>query len=239
MEYANSIIRSRKLKLILPGFFILIILATYLYIQFIGYIDLLDHLLAIGLSGLIITYFLSVKLYSWPVSSFLIVFLGMFFKKEHWPYANYLLTCGTLFLGILSFWNSEKFMVTFRNNAFLKWIGCIAGIIVTVFMIGLLAGYQHLPGRVWFSYSGCIMFILLVLAIVFTLPNSNYIEWSLIERKVFFRTVLMPMIFVFALITLMFVFTDTFNSIIGRKTVYAPWETYQYELFNIEGIPHY
>jgi hypothetical protein len=45
------------------------------------------------------------------------------------------------------------------------------------------------------------------------------------------------MIFVFALITLMFVFPDTFNAIIGRKTISLPWEVNGYELFNIEGIP--
>lgn len=239
MEYTNSIIRSRKLKLIIPGFFFLLLLGSSLYIIFIGYPDLLDTLLAIGLWGLIIACFLSSKLYSWPVLSFLLVFMGMFFKKQHWQFASVLMTCGTFLLGVLSLWNSVKFMMTFRNNLFLKWIGCISGTIVTVFMIGLLCGYQHWPGRDFFGDSGGIMFLLLVLAIIFTLPNSNYIEWSLTERKVFFRTVLIPMIFVFALITLIFVFTDTFNSIIGIKTVYIPWEDYEYKLFNFEGIPLY
>jgi len=237
MDYSYSIIRNRKLKFILISSFLFLLIGTYLYVMFIGDEDLLTILFFIGLSGLIITSFLSAKLYTWPVLSFLLVFLGMYFKKQHWPFAGELMSCGTLLLGILSFWNSVKFMITFRNNTFLKWIGCISGTIVTVFMLGLLSGYMHWPGRAFFSYSGCIMFILLVLAIVFTLPNSNYVDWSWIERKVFFRTVLMPMIFVFALITLMFVFPDTFNAIIGRKTISLPWEVNGYELFNIEGIP--
>ncbi|MCX6253959.1 MAG: hypothetical protein NTV31_05710 [Bacteroidia bacterium] len=239
MEYSQSIIRNRKLKFILITSFLFLCIGSYLYMIFIGYIDLLFILLGIGLLGLIITSILSAKLYSWPVLSFLLVFLGMYFKKQHWPFAGQLMSLGTLLLGILSLWNSVKFMITFRNNPFLKWIGCIAGTIVTVFMIGLLCGYQHWPGKAVFSYSGCMMFILLVLAIVFTLPNSNYIDWTWIERKVFFRTVLLPMIFVFALITLMFVFPDTFNAIIGRKTVYFPWEISEFELFHLEGIPIY
>lgn len=143
MEFTDSIIRSRKLKFILPGTFFLLLSISYLYMIFIGYIDILFILLGICLLGLIITGFLSVKFYFWPVLSFLLVFLGMYFKKQHWPFAGNLMSIGTLFLGILSMWNSVKFMRSFRNNSFLKWIGCIAGAIVTVFMVGLLCGYQH------------------------------------------------------------------------------------------------
>lgn len=239
MDYTHSIIRSRKLKFILPGSFLFLCIGIYLYILFIGYKDFLTFLLGFGLLGFIITCLLSTKLYSWPVLSFLLVFLGMYFKKQHWPFAGNLMSLGTLLLGILSLLNSVKFMITFRNNTFLKWIGCISGTIVTVFMIGLLCGYQHWPGKALFSYSGCIMFILVVMAMVFTLPNSNYIDWTWIERKIFFRMVLIPMIFVFALITLMFVFPDTFNAIIGRKTIYLPWEVYEFDLFHLEGIQVY
>jgi hypothetical protein len=237
MEYALSIIRSRKLKFILPGSFLFLCIGIYLYVFFFGYQDFIIYSFGFGLLGLITTCLLSAKFYSWPVLSFLLVFLGMYFKKQHWPFAGNLMSLGTLLLGILSVWNSVKFMITFRNNKFLKWIGCIAMIIVTVFMLGLLCGYQHWPGRAIFSYSGCILFILLIMAMVFTLPNSNYTDWTWIERKVFFMSVLIPMIFVFALITLMFVFPDTFNAIIGTKTVYFPWETYEFELFHPEGFP--
>ena len=236
MEFTYTAIKSRKLKLILWPVFSILLVSSYIYLMYIADSGVLNIVAFIGLIGLILMTYLTTPLYSWTILSFLLVFLGMYFKKQHWPFAGILMTSGTLLLGILSFWNSVKFMITFRNNPFLKWVGCISGTIVTVFMLGLLSGYMHWPGRAFFSYSGCVMFILLVLAIVFTLPNSNYIDWSWIERKVFFRTVLMPMIFVFALITLMFVFPDTFNAIIGRKTVYFPWEVYDFELFNVEGI---
>jgi hypothetical protein len=237
MEYTYLIIKNRKLRFIIPGFFLFVCIFSYLYIMFFGYFEAVTVILGLGLLGFFITFIFSLKFYSWPVLSFLLVFVGMYFKKQHWPFAGNLMSLGTLLLGILSVWNSVKFMISFRNNKFLKWIGCIAMLIVTVFMLGLLCGYQHWPGRAFFSYSGSVLFILVVMAMVFTLPNSNYIDWTLIERKVFFRTVLLPMIFVFALITVMFVFPDTFNAIIGTKTVYFPWETYEFELFHPEGFP--
>jgi hypothetical protein len=237
MEFTYTAIKSRKLKLILWPVFSILLVGSYIYLMYVADSDVLNIVAFIGLIGLILMTYLTIPLYSWTILSFLLVFLGMFFKKQHWPLASHLMTFGTLLLGILSFWNSVKFMRTFRNNQFLKWIGCIAGAIVTLFMLGLLCGYQHWPGRAFFGYSGSIMFILVVMAMVFTLPNSNYIDWTMIERKVFFRTVLMPMIFVFALITLMFVFPDTFNAIIGKKTISLPWEVNDYELFHIEGIP--
>jgi hypothetical protein len=100
---------------------------------------------------------------------------------------------------------------------------------------------QHWPGipRVIFTYSGSFLFILFTLGFIFTLPNSNYIAWSESDRKVFFRTILIPMVFVFALITLIFVFPDTYNSILGRGVFGSPWfqDLSEINLFDLEGIP--
>jgi hypothetical protein len=234
MEFTFTAIKSRKIKLIFFSISLLMIFGSFLYMIFIGYIEILNYLLIIGLILLISMTYLSTPFYSWTILSFLMVFLGLFFKRNHWPAASALMTLGTVFLGFLSIWNSVKFIMDFRNNPFLKWVGFVSGIIVTVFMTGLLYGNQHWSGliRDTFAYSGGLMFILLVMAIVFTLPNSNYIEWHSLERKVFFRSVLIPMIFVFALITLIFVFTDTYNSILGRSKVLIPWADYKFELLS-------
>lgn len=232
MEFTYTAIKSRKIKWIVYSISLILIIGSFLHLIFIGYIEILNYLLFIGLFGLIFITYLSTPFYSWTILSFLMVFMGLYFKSNHWPAAGTLMSLGTLFLGILSIWNSVKFILVFKNNPFLRWVGFASGIIVTVFMTGLLFGNQHWSGlvKVICSYSGCLMFILLVMAIVFTLPNSNYIEWPVLERKVFFRTVLIPMIFVFALITLIFVFSDTYNSIMGRAKVTLPWEWYQLEL---------
>jgi hypothetical protein len=68
------------------------------------------------------------------------------------------------------------------------------------------------------------------------LPSSNYVAWSDIERKVFFRSVLTPMLFVFALFTLVIVFNDVYKSLAGRGFIIPPWYVWKFELYNLEGI---
>jgi hypothetical protein len=195
--------------------------------------------MGIGLTGLIIVSFLASRFYYWPVLSFFIVFAGLFFKRQHWPYAGMIMIIGTLCLGVISLWNSVKFLITFRNIPFLKWVGCITGVIVVLFMTGLLFANQHWGGfiRESFSYSGSLIFVILILAIVFTLPNSNFITWSEIERQVFYKAILFPMIFIFALIALTFLFPQTYNEIMRRSAMYIPWTDDVIQLINKEGIP--
>jgi hypothetical protein len=181
------------------------------------------------------------KPYDWPIWIFLLILAGFYFKRNHLPPAGTVLTVGTLLLGILSLWNSGRFLVAFRSNPFLKLFGSLSGIIITIFMTGLLFMNQHWPGlpRAILTYSGSFLFIIFTLGFIFTLPNSNYIAWTSFERKVFFRTILIPMVFVFALITLIFVFPQTYNSMLGRGVFPTPWlhDLSEIRLFDLEGIP--
>jgi hypothetical protein len=70
---------------------------------------------------------------------------------------------------------------------------------------------------------------------VFTLPGSNYLGWSITEKKTFFRSILIPMGIVFSLILITVVFSDVFFWIINR--IPPPLELNKsMELFNLEGI---
>jgi hypothetical protein len=105
-------------------------------------------------------------------------------------------------------------------------------------MMGFLFMNLHWSGhiRVILIESGCFLFVFSVLGLVFTLPSSNYVAWSDIERKVFFRTVLTPLVFIFALFTLVIVFNDVYNSLAGRGFVIPPWYLRHFELYKLEGI---
>jgi hypothetical protein len=169
----------------------------------------------------------------------MLVFIGVFYRRGRLPYGAALMTLGTIVLALISWFNSFKFFYTFRNNTFLKWFGFLSGIIVILFMMGFLFMSLHWPGRIRdiLIESGCFLFVFSVLALVFTLPSSNYVGWSDIERKVFFRSVLTPMLFIFALFTLVIVFTDVYNSLAGRSFIIPPWYIGNFELYNLEGIP--
>jgi hypothetical protein len=239
MQYTNAIIKNRKIKLFLWILFGVITVTSFLYLVTIGESNLFLLLILAGGVGLIIVSYLTTKFYTWSIVSFFIVFVGLFFKRQHYPLAGTLITLGTFFLILVSLFNSVKFLITFRKNQFLKWIGCISGVIITLFMTGLVFRFQHWGGiiREYSAYAGSLLFVVTVFAIVFTLPNSNYVAWSPVERKVFSRSVLVPMIFVFGLITLIFVFPDVFSSIFPRGSLPLPWNSYDIELYSLPGIP--
>jgi hypothetical protein len=238
-EFSDSIIKNRKLKLVLQLVFLFMFIAPILLLSFGRYSTTLVTILTIGLFGFITSMLLSAKFYKWPLILFMVVVLGIYFKRNHWPYAALLMALGTVLLGGVCIFNSNKYFSSFTRNTFLKWFGLMTGIIVVLFMTGLLFMNLRWSGtiRIILIYSGCFLFILSVLAMVFTLPFSNYVAWSDLERKVFFRTVIVPMIFILALFTLVFVFPDTYNSLMGRGVFSPPWNQFGIELFNLEGIP--
>jgi len=238
-DFSDSIIINRKLKVILQLVFLFMFIVPCFVQSFTGFSVIMVTILTIGLFGFITCMLLSAKFYKWPLILFLVVVLGIYFKRNHWPYAALLMTLGTVFLGLVCMVNSRKYFSSFPGNTFLKWFGLLTGIIVVLLMTGLLFMNLRLSAtiRMILIYSGCFLFILSVLAIVFTLPFSNYVAWSELERKVFFRTVITPMIFILVLFTLVFVFPDTYNSLMGRGVFYPPWNQVGIELFNLEGIP--
>jgi hypothetical protein len=236
MEYTESIIKGKKLKLILSISFSIIFVVQFLILIFFSNSFAMYLSLFAGLISLILVFILTIRIYYVPAFLFLIVFIGVYFKSQHWPYASYIMTVGTLMLSVFSISNSVRFLIKFRNNNFLKWFGFLSGIIVTLFMCGIIFKTQHWPIAALLIYTGTFLFILFVLAFVFTLPNSNYIVWGEIERKVFFRVVLTPMVFIFTLMVLIFIFSVQYDSMMGNDKKYYPYKDNVVELHKLEGI---
>jgi hypothetical protein len=241
MEFANTVIKNKKHKFLLLLFFSLLIIGSFIILNVSGYSIFLVTIFTLGLFGLIISLFLAVRFYTWPIFAFMVVILGIFFRRQHWPFASILMAIGTAFLAFICLYNALKINSVFRDRTFLKWFGGLTGIIVSLFMTGLLFMNQHWSGvaRAILIYSGCFLFILTVLAMVFTLPFSNYVTWTEIERRVFYRTILIPMVCIFGFFILVFIFPDYYNSLMGRYVNTAPWiyADTQIQLFTLEGIP--
>lgn len=180
-------------------------------------------LLIIGFTDFICLYVLSEKYYNWPIVFFLIFFIGLLFKRMHWPGASIIASMGVIFICFISLINSIRFQITLRQNSFLRWFGSISGIIIASYLIGwlvMLQGWSREVGDI-FGYTGSILFIISIMGMVFTLPISNYIGWKDNERKIFFRAVLVPMAVVFFLIVITYVINDAYRVILGFDN--PPW----------------
>lgn len=213
----------KRIKIILWIAFALLMIAP-LFIIFLGGGEIIGIIvLSLGLIDIVVLYLMADKYYNWTLIFFLIFFIGLLFKRQHWPLAGFIATMSVVFICIFSLANSIRFQITLRQNTFLRWFGSIAGIIITSYLIGWLFMLQSWPKEIGdvFSYTGSILFIISVMGMAFTLPGSNYIGWKENERKIFFRAVLLPMAIVFFLIIITYVVADAYRKILGFDN--PPW----------------
>jgi hypothetical protein len=243
-DFSFSVIKKRKVKLILRiSFWSMILIPFVLAMLTSNFSTLMTVLFIFAIFGQIAAYILTAKYYNWPFILFIIVIVGIYFKRQHWPLSGILMGMGTLLLAITSTFNMILALTKFSTIYFLKWFGFLTGVIVALFMTGLLFMNMYWSGmiRAILIYSGCFIFFMTVLGMIFTLPFSDFVSWPDIDRKVFYRTIILPMIFVLGFFILVFVFPETYNSLMGRNVHDAPWiwQDSMLQLKELEGIPHY
>ncbi|MFO7827330.1 MAG: hypothetical protein R6V23_01805 [Bacteroidales bacterium] len=164
----------------------------------------------------------------------LIALVGMFFKLNHWPGAGIILTI-SLLLSAIGFWfNSMMSLTILKNNKFLRFFGFAINLILALSFLGALFKIQHWAGAGYMAFYGTILFLLSILSLVFTLPNSNYIEWTAFHKKYFFRSIIIPMSFMF-LVTLQVLFLPNFWGFLYFGTDFL-WGMEEIELLDKIGL---
>ena len=164
-----------------------------------------------------------------------LVILAMFFKFMHWPGASILLIISSGILGVISIMVAFKYLK--NSNSFLKWIGFSSNIILPIMFFALLFKIQHWPGGSVIGNIGTFLFVILIFAMVFTLPNSKYIEWSKLDKKSFYRSIIIPLFFIFTLTTMDFIANDTLQYILG-KPKHSSETAIPFEMNDVTIIPH-
>jgi hypothetical protein len=237
----KRVVRS-GIRRILWSIFIALLILTVIFAMAESLSENQSIILGVGtiflaMITLVILYIIAEKFYNWPIIFFIIFFTGIFFKRQHWPLATLIGSAAIFMISVISLANSIRFLITLKKNAFLKWFGSISGLIITLYMLGWIFMLQNWPRAIGdaLAYSGAVLFIISILGMVFTLPSSNFISWSEVERKSFFRMVLIPMVIVFGLIIITFVFEDGYRTLLNADT--PRWHIEGMKLFELEGIP--
>ncbi|MCK4662904.1 MAG: hypothetical protein KAT68_08570 [Bacteroidales bacterium] len=164
------------------------------------------------------------------------VLIGFIFKRNHLPGASYIMVIGFGLSAIGFFFLSMISLFAIRDNKFLRNFGFFINLIMMLSFLGGLFKIQHWPyGTALISFSS-LLFLISVLSLVFTLPNSNYLEWTSFYKKFFYRAILIPMIFIFITSTLTFVFPNTWDNFVYHNQSKEHWEMQKIELFDKEGI---
>mgnify|MGYP001377401556 CR=1 FL=1 len=162
----------------------------------------------IALTGyLFIMIFSSLKhFYNGALLSIAFGFIGILFKMQHWPGAGVLLVFGLAGLAFGSLYSSFKIISNVKSSNFLKWFGFAIGYVLFAFSIGVLFKIQHYPYGNTISFVSLFFIVISIMALVFTLPSSNYIDWSKEDKKIFYRSIITPMVFLILLSSYLFIF---------------------------------
>jgi hypothetical protein len=223
--------KVRKILLILAAILFTISLACIILGRF-GDIVPLSLLLVLLCVCTVIG--LTKKYYNWNLTFLLFIVIAIIFRSQRWHGAQYFYEVGFTGLSCLSFCSSIIFLLKFDHQRFLKYIGFTFSIILSEVAIGLLFKNEHWPGAGLLLTVGLVAFIPFLFAFLFTLPGSNYINWQKSDRTVFFRAVIIPMIFVYTLCVLMFVIPDLWQSL--TRLPLTPFYMEQVEFFDKVGL---
>jgi hypothetical protein len=183
---------------------------------------------------IVVIGWLSMPNYNLGIVFLIMVIVAIFCRRMKWPVTGILNTIGFSGLALFSVFFAAIFLQKFKRNAFLRFIGFSSCIVLSIVSLGLLWNTMHWPVADFIINTGLVIFIPFLFAFVFTLPGSNYINWNKSERLLFFRVIVIPMIFVYTLCVLMFVMPDLWNAIIRRPL--TPFGMSDFELFVKPGI---
>jgi hypothetical protein len=225
------IAEHRKLKLflllLLPLFFAGAIQLLFgeknFLLEAIGFLSTI--LLFVDL-GIVIGLFTR-RYYNWIIIFIFIAIVGLYCKHLRLDGAQYLLTVGFGCLGFTSLFTGILQFKKFRHIPFLKYIGLTSGIVLFLVSLGLEWKILHWPFAGLMFYTGNFVIVPFLFAFVLTLPASGYVNWKEEDRVIFFKAIIIPMIFVFCLCTLMILFPGVWLSIVRTRI-------YPFNMFPVE-----
>jgi hypothetical protein len=177
---------------------------------------------------------ISRQYYSWNRVFMLLIVIAIIFRSQRWPLTGLFFGIGFTGLGCISFYSSAIFLKKYNHIPFLKYIGFSSSIILSIVSMGLLWKNMHWPLAGIILNTGLVVFIPFLFAFIFTLPASNYVNWDKSERTVFSRAVIIPMIFLYILCVLMFVFPDLWTSL--TRLPLTPFRMTDIVLLNKPGL---
>jgi hypothetical protein len=198
--------------------------------------------ISLGSLALGLTIFLmlsSIKYYNWTLPFIGLFFIGLIFKANWWPGAGPIIVISALMVFFnLMFFSIKSFFVL-KHNMFLKWFSFFTAITLALFMYTFMSKIQHWPLFMPFwilKHSINLMLILISLVLVFKLPGLNFASWGSLDRKVFYRLILLPLVIIFSFSITIYIYPNFFDAIFNRDWASNPWGIREVELFDLEGI---
>ncbi len=230
--YSPRILKLRKTLLILAASLVLIFVGgIYAPIRIHGLIFLVIFLLI--LIDVIVYFSLSKKYYDWTLFFLFITVIAILLKRIRLFWDPFIII-GFAGLAAISLLSAVIFLRKYKHNLFLRYIGFSSSLILTFVASGLLWKNMHWPLAGFILMFGLILFIPFLLAFVISLPGSDYINWNINDRDIFFKAIIIPMIYVYILCALMIVFPEIWTDL--TRLYHIPFDMSDFELLSRPGL---
>ncbi len=232
--------KTRKWLWILSGIGIIFVIIANIFEEYsLGFVLSLVTGIILTTGGLgVLTVNSEKKLTRNTIIHLLVLFLGIFFKRMHWPGAGIIIsltlltwTFGYLFLGI-------KNLYAVKKNKYFRLVGSGAAFFIALMSTGMVFKFMHWPGGGYLVAISLIPSIIFTLIVLVTLPGSGYILWEKKFKQVFIGKLLIPWIFFLLFAASTFLLPQD----ISRQVLSAdaskenPFDMHPYEIEQMEGM---
>ena len=186
------------------------------------------------LSSVMLLLVSSKKIHNVIILLILLSVAGILFKIFHLTGAGVLLTTCLLLPGILYLFLFYSKITEYENrtNKFLNFFKNLICLTLMISFMGLNFKLMHWPGGDFLKTLSMPAFLLSMLSLIFLLPVSNFIEWTRHHKQIFYRAILIPLIFQTIITTWANVYPVTFRNIFfsGKVENAIGFYMYDYEI---------
>jgi hypothetical protein len=161
-----------------------------------------------------------------------LVFVGIFMKRFHLPFAGTILTISSVLFSVGIFMYGLTSLFYVQKNKFLSILIPVCSAILMIFSMGAVFKLQHWAGAGILMKTSTAGIILATIIILLTLPQSGYFNWAPGQRKSFYRNIVVPWIVAAAFIAYYFLMPQSTKEIIfpPRYQTAAHFNMFPYDL---------
>lgn len=149
----------------------------------------------------------------------IISLFGLYCKSQHWPGSGVLVVLGWAVPGLMFLFIIYKKINEYdsRTNSFMNFFKNFLCITLAICFIGGTFKFQHWPGAGVLMYIGLPLSIISIFVVVFLLPSSNFIEWTKEHKRMFYRALLIPLLYLSIYSSMGNIFPDIFQKVVAGR----------------------
>lgn len=140
----------------------------------------------------------------------LLVILSIISKRYRLPFSHVFFTLSVCWFAIGMYMFGIRCLYIIKGNKYLRKLSFFVCLLVTFTFLGLLFKLMHWPIAGLLLLISTVLMLGVTLIVLFTIPNSNYIDWSVFHKKIL-KKLLYPWIFIFFLFLFKFLVPEVWD----------------------------